>query len=241
VRNRQDWGIFHLSNDIKLRLADDISALDFGYSPQISFTIDKMLFSHLKIPDLGNNLPRQGNRFSKFIGRLLITLFGWNFDAVIPDQKKLIIIVAPHTTNWDLIVAAAGMLCIGIKTSWLGKASLFRSPFGWIFRGLGGIPVERDQHSNLVEQSVAEFEKRDSLVLVLAPEGTRKKVEKWRTGFYYIGLGAKVPIVPATLDRHHKLFKMGTAFYPTGDFNEDMLKIKQYFETEAGIRLNGIL
>ena len=200
----------------------------------------KMFFSHLKTPDLGTNLPRQGSTFSKFIGRMLITLFGWNFDAVIPDQKKLIIIVAPHTTNWDLVVAAAGMLCIGIKTSWLGKASLFGKPFGWMFRSLGGIPVKRGKKANLVEQTVAEFEKRDSLVLVLAPEGTRKKVDKWRTGFYYIALQAKVPIVPATLDHRSKLFKMGTAFYPTGNFEEDMQEIKSYFVREAGMKLDEI-
>ena len=198
-----------------------------------------MLFSHLKVPDLGENLPRQGNRFSKFIGRFLITLFGWNFSAAIPDQKKLIIIVAPHTTNWDLVVAAAGMLCIGIKASWLAKSSLFKRPFGWIFSGLGGIPVDRERHSNLVEQTAVAFEKRDSLVLVLAPEGTRKKVTKWRTGFYYIALQAKVPIVPATLDHRQKLFKMGQAFYPTGNFDEDMAELKSYFEREADHTFNG--
>ena len=132
-------------------------------------------------------------RFWRFI---FCTLMGWKYQGMFPSElKKYVIIAAPHTSWVDFPVAILARNASGIKINFIGKDSLFNGPFGWFFRGLGGAPVDRSKNNNLVDAIVDIFNSREQFRLGLSPEGTRKKVEKWKTGFYYIAKGAGVPIV----------------------------------------------
>ncbi len=167
---------------------------------------------------------------------LIFKLLGWKITGDFPRQlKKYIIAVAPHTSNWDfpLGVMARSILRIQ-KARFLGKHSLFKPPFGWFFRALGGYPVDRSSSHDVVQQVVGVFNAHDEFVLALAPEGTRKKVEKLRTGFYYIAKGANIPIVPVGFDFATKQVVIGQPMMPTDDFNRDMNALLQFYKRMKG-------
>jgi 1-acyl-sn-glycerol-3-phosphate acyltransferase len=167
---------------------------------------------------------------------LIFKLLGWKITGDFPRQlKKYIIAVAPHTSNWDfpLGVMARSILRIQ-KARFLGKHSLFKPPFGWFFRALGGYPVDRSSSHDVVQQVVDVFNAHDEFVLALAPEGTRKKVEKLRTGFYYIAKGANIPIVPVGFDFATKQVVIGQPMMPTDDFNRDMNALLQFYKRMKG-------
>ena len=129
---------------------------------------------------------------------------GWKVVSDIPNHKKYVIIVSPHTSNWDFIIGRCFGYMLELEAKYLGKSQLFRFPYGWIFRLLGGIPVDRSKHNNLVAYAVDLFKSSDQLVLGLAPEGSRssRKMETW---FYHIAVGANIPIALAYLDYAKKL------------------------------------
>ena len=147
----------------------------------------------------------------------------------------MVIIVAPHTSNWDFILGVIIRGAMGFRANFLGKKSLFRKPFGFIFMWLGGIPVDRSSKRNLVDQVVAEAQKRSSFILAITPEGTRSKVEKWRTGFYYIALNANIPIVICQLDYEYREARFLAPLYPTGNLEVDMKFIKDQFMHIKGL------
>jgi 1-acyl-sn-glycerol-3-phosphate acyltransferase len=154
---------------------------------------------------------------------------GWRVEGEIPDIPKMVIIVAPHSSNWDFIVGVAAKLAMRLRVKFLGKDSLFSFPLGIVMRRLGGIPVDRSASNDVVTSIVAEFEKRRQMILAVAPEGTRRKVERWRSGFYHIARGAGVPIVPVTLNWGRRAVEIGGAFMPTGDGDADLLHLRQHF------------
>jgi 1-acyl-sn-glycerol-3-phosphate acyltransferase len=162
-------------------------------------------------------------------------LWGWKIIGEFPHHiPKYIIAVAPHTSAWDLIVGLLVREVTGLKAGFIGKDSLFRWPYGWFFRALGCHPVDRSKSSNYVQGVVGLFNSRDRLVIALAPEGTRKRVDRLKTGFYYIALGAGIPIVPGTIDFTHKEVRIFPFFFPSGDFPADMEHILQYFRGVEG-------
>lgn len=163
------------------------------------------------------------------VGRVGMRLIDWRVEGNLPDLPKLVIIVAPHTSNWDFFVAILHDFALDLKVSWWGKDSIFVWPVSLLLRRLGGIPVRRSASHNAVSQIVQAFAHREQLVFALAPEGTRKKVTAWRSGFYYIAQGARVPIVMVALDygRHRLIFS--DALWPTGDYEIDLAAIKTFF------------
>ena len=166
---------------------------------------------------------------------LLFKMFGWKVVGNMPREKKYIIAVGPHTSNWDFPVGVAARSILRIqKAQFLGKSQLFKPPFGWFFRALGGHPVERTTSHDMVDQVVKIFNRHDEFVLALAPEGTRKKVDKVRTGFYYIAKGAQVPIVPVGFDFQKKLIVVSEPQYSTNDADADMEKILSFYRTIKG-------
>jgi 1-acyl-sn-glycerol-3-phosphate acyltransferase len=170
-----------------------------------------------------------------WIGWIYLKIIGWCVEGKIPDiKKKFVIIAAPHTTNWDFPITLAITFVLKIKIHWMGKAAMFRWPFGTACRWLGGIPVDRSRSQNVVEQSVQAFKEMDNLIMVIPPEGSRKKVSYWKTGFYHIATGAKVPIVLGYLDYRRKAGGIGPTFYSTGDIEKDMHKIKAFYATITG-------
>lgn len=171
---------------------------------------------------------------TRLVGRLSMWLLGWRLEGVIPDLAKFVIIVAPHTSNWDFPVGASAKLALRLDATFLGKDTLFRFPLGVIMRALGGLPVDRSVSHDLVSGIVAEFRRREQLVLVIAPEGTRRKVERWKTGFYHIALGAAVPIVPVGLDWGTRAIRVAAPFTPSGDADRDIAQLQQWFAGMSG-------
>ena len=148
--------------------------------------------------------------------------------------KKAVIIAAPHTSWLDFPLGILLRSVIGLKTNFVGKKELFIFPFGWFFRTLGGAPIDRHTKENKVEAIAKLFEGRDEFRMAMSPEGTRKKVEEWRTGFYYIAKAANVPIFMFTLDFGKKENKISEAFYPTNDKEADFKFMKNFFKDAVG-------
>jgi 1-acyl-sn-glycerol-3-phosphate acyltransferase len=164
---------------------------------------------------------------SKFI---FTKLMGWKLVHDFPqDLKKYVVIAAPHTSWQDFPIGILARNTSGIKINFIGKNSLFKPPFGFIFRSLGGTPVDRSTSNNLVDAIVNIFNEKEQFRLALSPEGTRKKVEKWKTGFYYIAKGANVPIVMATLDFGKKQVKISEPYYTTDDKDKDFAHFHAFF------------
>lgn len=172
----------------------------------------------------------------KYLARfILYTLWGFKKKGNFPkDLNKYIIIAAPHTHWLDFPLAMLVKFAESLKVNFIGKASLFKPPFGWIFRALGGAPVDRSKSENRVEAIANIFKERDHFILGLSPEGTRQKVDKWKTGFYYIAKTANVPIVMATMNFEHKEFKISEPFYPTDNKDEDFKVFENYFKGVKG-------
>lgn len=167
----------------------------------------------------------------------------WKIEGAIPaDLKKMIVAVAPHTSNRDFMVGLAVRSIIGLDyIRFLGKKELFRKPYGWLFRRLGGTPVERGTAQNLVSQVVQKFMDADTFILALAPEGTRSKVDRLRSGFYHIALQASVPIIMVGFDYARKVIAIAPAFYPTGQEAKDMqLMISFWAGIQGKIPENGV-
>lgn len=165
-----------------------------------------------------------------------LRLRGWRVEGQLPPGvHKSVLIAAPHTSNWDLPYTLMVAFALGLQVRWMGKSSIFRFPFGPIMRWLGGIAVNREQSTNLVAVSAAQIrEANGPLHLVVPPEGTRSKTRTWKTGFYYIALGAGVPIVMAYMDYAEKRSGLGPLFTPTGDIERDMAAIKAFYAPFKG-------
>ncbi len=172
----------------------------------------------------------------RLIYSLLFNILGWKVTGSLPaHEKKFIIAVAPHTSSWDFPLGLAARSLLRIKKAqFLGKSQLFKPPFGWFFRVLGGHPVERTTSHDMVDQVVKIFDRHDEFIVAMAPEGTRKKVEKLRTGFYYIAKGAHVPIVPVGFDFRRKEVIVSAPLYPGDNFDADMEKIMSFYRTITG-------
>ena len=165
-----------------------------------------------------------------------LKLTGWKLEGQLPPgQGKCVLIAAPHTSNWDLPYTLMVAFALRLTPYWLGKASIFKWPFGPVMRWLGGIAVDRSKSNNLVEASAAALVAVDDDVqLIVPPEGTRSKTLYWKTGFYWIAVKAQVPIVMAYMDYPRKLSGLGEVFHPTGDVDADMAKIKQFYAQFKG-------
>jgi 1-acyl-sn-glycerol-3-phosphate acyltransferase len=154
---------------------------------------------------------------------------GWRIEGRPPEGAKLVIVAAPHTSNWDYAYTLAAGLTWGIPFRFLAKDSIFRGPLGWFFRGLGGVPVDRARLNNLLPWSIEQFEEREQFVLVVAPEATRARTEHWQPGFYWIALGARVPIALGYADYARKVSGVGPILMPSGDVEADMAIIAEFY------------
>jgi 1-acyl-sn-glycerol-3-phosphate acyltransferase len=162
---------------------------------------------------------------------------GWRVEGELPNLPKFVVIAAPHTSNWDFVVGITAKVALGIRVVFLGKDSLFRFPLGPLMRQWGGVPVDRSTSHDVVSSIVAEFARRDRMVLALAPEGTRKRVERWRTGFYHIAHAVGVPIVPVALNFGERAIQIGAPFTTTGDLERDLVELQLRFSGVRGLRL----
>jgi 1-acyl-sn-glycerol-3-phosphate acyltransferase len=170
-----------------------------------------------------------------WLGRFLLWLFGWRTAGRGPSYRKYVVIAAPHTSNWDGLFMILVGFAFGVRFRFLIKDTLFRGPSGLLLRLLGGFPVDRSRRHNLVEQVVESFASHDELVIAVPPEGTRKKVERWKTGFYHMAHAAGVPIAFGFLDYSRKVGGFcGRPLQPTGDIEADFAAIRERYKGVVG-------
>jgi len=166
----------------------------------------------------------------KIISRFLLRLMGWELkENSVPNLKKAVILMAPHTSNMDFIIGRLAFNVLNIQAGFLIKRELFFFPLGPLLKKMGGIPVERNRKSRLVDQLAYQFHKSDELMLIVTPEGTRAYTKRWKKGFYYIAQRAEVPIVLGYLDYARKVGGMGKVVYPSGDIDRDFVEIVNFY------------
>lgn len=164
----------------------------------------------------------------------LLKMSGWQIEGELPALKKYILIVAPHTSNWDFIIGLLARGALNTRIHFLGKHQLFIPPWGWFFRAIGGSPVDRRKNNNLVDTAVQLFESKADYKLALAPEGTRSAVKRWKYGFYHIASKAGVPIVPVGLDFSRRTVVIHPPLQPSRDMTQDMDEILNFYRRIKG-------
>lgn len=175
-------------------------------------------------------IPRRGNRFSQWLGRMLLWCMGWRIVGSLPNVPKAVVIGAPHSSNWDGLVAAGVVLSLRVRIGLMAKDSLFRWPLGGLLRWLGGIPIDRRSARGVVEQSVDRFRERQQLFLGIAPEGTRRAAAQWKTGFWQIARQADVPILVVVIDYGRRELRIAEPFLPGPDLAADMQHILAHYQ-----------
>jgi 1-acyl-sn-glycerol-3-phosphate acyltransferase len=168
--------------------------------------------------------------FAKWFGRTVLRVLGWRVEGQIPNLKRLLIIGAPHTSNWDFVLAMGAILGLNIRLRWLGKHTIFKPGVVWFMEWLGGIPINRSQPQDIVGNVAKLVERDNGIVIGLAPEGTRKKVEKWKTGFLRMAEATDCTIFMIGLDFPKKLIVLGDIFEPTGDHEADLAAIMKHYK-----------
>ena len=186
------------------------------------------------LPLLGACVPRRGSAASRAFGRLLLRVMGWRVDGEVPDLPKFVIAVAPHTSNWDFVVGAATMFALDLRLSFIGKHTLFRWPVAGVLRWMGGIPVDRSASHGIVGEAVEAFASVDRRILAIAPQGTRKRGARFRSGFLHIARGAKVPVVLASLDYASRCLRLGPAFMAGEDVDAELARVEAFFAKVKG-------
>jgi 1-acyl-sn-glycerol-3-phosphate acyltransferase len=187
------------------------------------------------LPATTPNMPRvKPNRFTRWLGRTVLRVGGWRVTGAIPDLPKLVVIAAPHSSNWDGIWGMAVKVALGVRIHALGKAQLFWWPLGVLLRKLGVSPINRSVANGTVEQAVALVRHSEKIWYVLAPEGTRRKVAKWKSGFLKIAHGANVPILMVYFHYPEKTIGIGDLYWPTGNEAADMAAIRQWYRPWIG-------
>jgi 1-acyl-sn-glycerol-3-phosphate acyltransferase len=176
------------------------------------------------------------NTALRYASLAFLRLAGWRIEGALPaSARKCVLIAAPHTSNWDLPYTLMTAFALRLNIYWMGKASIFSPPFGALMRWLGGIAVDREHSNNVVAASIAALKAAvGPTQLIVPPEGTRSKTSRWKTGFYYIALGAELPILLAFMDYKQKRAGLGPVFQPTGDIERDMAAIKAYYAPLRG-------
>ena len=165
-----------------------------------------------------------------YLAKFFFWLIGWKVIGAIPkDIKKCVIIVAPHTCNFDFVLGRISCWYLKIKANYLIKEEAFKFPFGFLLKALGGLPVNRLKGSTIVSQVVKHINESENINIVITPEGTRKKVEKWKKGYYFIASAANIPIALGYIDYSKKQGGIGPIIYPTGNYEKDYALIRDFY------------
>ena len=170
----------------------------------------------------------------RWVSITLLKISRWQVVGTLPDISKFVMIAAPHTSNWDFPIMMFIAFKLKAKLYWMGKDAIFKKPFERLFKWLGGIPINRSNSNNVVAQMVDRFNALEQLVLIIPPSGTRKKVTRWKSGFYHIAMGAKVPVVLGFLDYEKRVGGIGPAVMLTGDMDRDMIGIRAFYADIKG-------
>lgn len=175
----------------------------------------------------------------RWLSHRIATLLGWKIEGVVPDIPKMVIIGAPHTSNWDFFLFLATIHHFDIRVRFLGKHSLFRWPFGWMFRKVGGIPVDRTRAGGIVRQVEAAFDERERMILVIAPEGTRRAASAWKSGFVEIAERVGIPVVFAGVDGPNKVLTISRPEPVGSDRGQFMDRVRAFYADKPGINPKG--
>jgi 1-acyl-sn-glycerol-3-phosphate acyltransferase len=187
------------------------------------------------LPPLPANVPHSGgNAFSRWIGRTVLRLGGWKIVGDWPDLPKVVMIVAPHSSAWDVIWGLAVKVAVGVDVVFMGKQEAFWGPVGWLLRRFGGLPVNRSAPGGIVEQVVARMNSSERMWFVIAPEGTRRAVEKWKPGFWRIARRAQVPVLCAWFHYPNRTFGLGPVVELSDDIAADMARLRALFAPYQG-------
>ncbi|MBF5042422.1 glycerol acyltransferase [Aggregicoccus sp. 17bor-14] len=173
------------------------------------------------------------------LAKWMLRAGGWRLLGQPPALDKYLVVFYPHTSNWDFVLGILAGWGLGLDVTFLGKHTLFQGPLGPLMRALGGHPVRREERSNMVEQVAQLVRSRERIVLALAPEGTRKRAEAWKSGFYYIAREAHLPVVPAFLDARTRTVGLGPPLYLTGDVQADMAVLRDFYADKQALRPEG--
>ncbi len=168
------------------------------------------------------------------ISKLFLWITGWKVVGAVPKDKKFVMIAAPHTSNWDLPYMLAICFVLKAKPYWMGKEQIFKFPFKGMMKWMGGIPIDRSKANNVVEATADIMKQSEELIVTIPPEGTRSKVRYWKSGFYHIANLSGVPIVLGFLDYTNKKGGIGGVIHPSGNIEEDMVKIKAFYQPIDG-------
>ena len=175
----------------------------------------------------------------RWLSHKVMMALGWRIEGGLPDVPKMVLVGAPHTSNWDFFLFLAAIHHFDIRVRFLGKATLFRWPFGFMFRKVGGIPVVRSRAVGVVRQVNDYFDKEERMILVVAPEGTRSAAPKWRSGFVEIAEAAGVPVVLAGVDGPNKTLTFGPPLMVGPDRSQFMDQVRSFYEDKPGLRPEG--
>lgn len=187
-----------------------------------------------ELPKIPESWVPFGNRFTRWLGAFILRRIGWRVTGNIPNEPKVLFAVAPHTSNWDFMFGVLVMFALGFKVSWLAKHSMFVWPIKRLMLAWGGVPVNRKAPGGMAEQVAEQFRSHDTMVIAIAPEGTRSKVGHLKTGFLRIAEAAQVPVFRTTIDYKTKQVIFGDLFYPTGNIEADERACYQYFQQYTG-------
>jgi 1-acyl-sn-glycerol-3-phosphate acyltransferase len=185
-------------------------------------------------PAVPPSMPRFGPSPAAPVCRWLFARFGWRVVGELPDVPKLVAIAAPHSSNWDVIWGLLVKVGLRLDVHFIGKREAFFWPLGWLLRRFGGIPIDRKAAQGVVEEMAAQFAAHDAFWLAIAPEGTRKKVQEWKSGFWRIARAAGVPILPVYFHYPEKIIGFGPLFHPTDDAEADMARIRAFYRPWQG-------
>lgn len=177
---------------------------------------------------VGSRVPRRGNAVSRWVGRWALRLVRWRHSGALPDEPKFVLIGAPHTSNFDGVIAILSLIAIGVDARIMIKKSVFRGPLGWLLTWSGAVPVDRAKPQGAIEQTIEALDERQQMVLLLAPEGTRHSAPEWKRGFHYIAAGAKVPIVAAACNYRTRMITFGPPLVPSSDYPSDLAGILDF-------------
>ena len=172
------------------------------------------------------------SRFLQWLGRAVLSFFGWKVKGGIEEKhnhKKLVVLIAPHTSNWDGIFGVAALAGLDAKISFIGKHTAFKYGLGAFLRYMGGIPVDRSRPGGIIQHAIDQIKEIDGSLIAISPEGTRSKVKEWKTGFLRIAKEIKAEIVPASLDYSKKEILLGKVFKLSGDNQKDISDLKKYY------------
>ena len=187
--------------------------------------------NRLNTPNLSDDIPRMGNSFSCWLGTCVLKILGWRYVGEFPRHSKMIISVAPHTSNWDFVIGLAVAFNLRLKITFFGKHSLFIPPFGALLRRLGGLPVERSKAHGVVEHMATTMRNADKMLLCLAPEGTRSRIERWKTGFLHIAHKAEVPVFLVAFDYKKKQIEFGPCLHISDDTQYELNRIYTHYQS----------